>query len=343
MTPAELAARAGELAGATGGILPWLLVGLVAAGWILRWRRRRRALPHPRTPVLLDASGPVRGRLLALWSPAWRSAALLLVAAALAFPRVHRETVERRPESLAVVAAVDVSRSMRAEDFAPGNRMQAARRELREFVDGRQGDMVGIVAFGGRTMTVVPPTRDLELVRRSVAGLEAGMLGDGTALGDALAVSLARLREVETESRVVVLLTDGASNTGRAEPGEALQAARSLGVRVHAVGVGRGGYVPVPVQDEDGEWRRVRARLDVNEELLRRLAERTGGVYRRADDRAGLSRIYGEIDRMERTPVREVEVVRGSSVRTWLLELAAVALALELLGAATRAREFGGP
>lgn len=326
---------------ATSGAGPWVLVALVVVGWWIRHVRSRR-LPHPRAGGLIEVSG-WRGRLLGYWRPLWRSLALLSLAVAVAFPDIQRESVERRAEAVAIMAVVDVSRSMRAEDIGPGTRMEAARRVLRSFVGRRDGDRVGLTAFGGRAMTVVPPTADLGLVRRSVAGLRAGMLGDGTAIGDALAASVARLSDTEAESAVVVLMTDGAANAGSVSVERAARAARGVGVRVHAIGVGRGGRVPVRLRRDDGSIRRIRARLEVDDRLLGRVAETTGGLYRRVTDREGLARVYGAIDRMERSPVRVVEASRRVSVRPWLVGLGLACLLVELAGTAGRARSLLGP
>lgn len=313
-----------------------LLLLLLPLGWW--WRRRRRLrLPYPRLGRAGGGSR-LRGRLWWAWPVVWRSVALGLLILALLGPERVWERVETEKEGIAIVLAVDISSSMLAEDFRPDNRIAVAKREVTRFVQGRDSDWIGLVAFAGEALTRVPGTLDHGLVTSSVEDLEAGQLRDGTAIGVALATAANRLRELEPESRVVVLLTDGDNNSGGVSPEQAAAAAAALGIRVYTIGVGRDGVAPVPVARTAFGYQYANVRVSVNDELLESIAERTGGLYFRATNPEALARIYERIDELETVPLREVRTVERASFRGELLLLALGALVLELLGTATRGR-----
>lgn len=314
---------------------PWLLlVGVVVLGAGLHARFRRRL----RYPGVTD-SLPVRRRTV--WSalPGWlRAMALVLVAVALAGPLRSVETVVERTEGVTIQLAFDISSSMLAEDFRPDNRIAVARREVGRFVENREDDRIGLVAFAGEALTVVPGTLDHDVVLRAVENLNVGQLTDGTAIGTALATAVNRLRDDTEGSRVVVLLTDGDNNRGVIEPLAAADAAAALGIRVYTIGVGRDGVVPVPIGRTRFGYQYANMEVTVNDELLSSVAERTGGVYFRATDPDALQRIYERIDELETAPLREERFTETAAVRREVVWLALAFLLAELLGAATRAR-----
>jgi Ca-activated chloride channel family protein len=314
---------------------PWLLlVPLVPAGWWLAHRLRRR-LVFP----ALGEELPIRSRSLwALWPDVLRAIALLLLAVALAGPVRSVERVVERSEGVTIQLAFDISSSMLAEDFRPDNRITVARREVARFVDMREADRIGLVAFAGEALTVVPGTLDHDVVLRAVENLNVGQLTDGTAIGTALATAVNRLPENSDGSRVVVLLTDGDNNRGIIDPLDAAAAAAALGVRVYTIGVGRDGVVPVPIGRTRFGYQYANMEVTVNDELLTRMAEQTGGVYFRATDPEALQRIYERIDALEAAPLREERYTETAAVRREFVLVALVALVLELIGAAGRAR-----
>ena len=317
-------------------MLPPLLLLLLAAGW--SWSRGRALrLPYPRAEGL--AGGRRRwGQVWFHWLPAWRSLALVLVLLAMVRPQRVLVHVEREREGVAIVLAVDISSSMLAEDFRPENRIAVAKREVIRFIDGRDSDRIGLVAFAGEALTIVPGTLDHVLVKSAVQGLAVGQLKDGTALGVALATAANRVMELESESRVVVLLTDGDNNAGSISPEEAAAAAAALDIRVYTIGVGREGFAPVPVARTASGFRYENMRVDVNDELLESVAEVTGGRYFRATDPEALSDIYRRIDELETAPLRELRVEERVELSSGLLLAAVAALLIEALGGATRAR-----
>lgn len=323
--------------GITASAWPFLLLLLLLpAGW-MGWRWRRLRLPYPRTGRLAAAGGR-RRYFWWYWGPVWRSVALALVVFSLLRPQRVLERVEEEREGVAIMLAVDISSSMLAEDFRPENRIAVAKREVSRFVDGRESDWIGLVAFAGEALTMVPGTLDHALVNNTVENLSAGQLKDGTAIGVALATAANRLKELEAESRLVILLTDGDNNSGVISPEEAAAASSVLGIRVYTIGVGRDGVAPVPVARTAFGYQYANVRVNVNDELLESIARTTGGLYFRATDPAALGEIYRRIDQLETVPLKEVRTVERVGLQHELLLAALAALLLELLGAATRAR-----
>lgn len=316
---------------------PFLLLALlIPAGWA--WlRRRRRPLAYSQAGWLSGVASPSRW-LWWLWQPGWRTVVLLAIVLALLQPRRVLETIETEEEGIAIMLVVDISSSMLAEDFRPENRIAVARREVVRFVDGRDTDWLGVVAFAGEALTLVPGTLDHAVVVTAVEDLRVGRLDDGTAIGVAVATAANRLRGLEAPSRVVVLLTDGDNNRGSITPEQAAAAAAALGIKVYTIGVGRDGVAPVPIGRTAFGYQYANMPVRVNEELLRSVATTTGGQYFRATDPEALTRIYRRIDELEKAPLTEVRTVERVALRRELLLLASLALLFELVGAATRAR-----
>ena len=314
---------------------PWLLLGLLVPAGVWAAQRTRRRIVYPG----LGEGLPVRPRTL--WSvvpQALRAAALGLVVVALAGPVRSVERVVRRSEGVTVQLAFDISSSMLAEDFRPDNRIAVARREVSRFVEKRGDDRIGLVAFAGEALTVVPGTLDHDVVLRAVENLNVGQLTDGTAIGTALATAVNRLRDAREGSRVVVLLTDGDNNRGVIDPLDAAAAAAAVGIRVYTIGVGRDGVVPVPIGRTRFGYQYANMEVRVNDELLTAVAQQTGGAYFRATDPEALQRIYDRIDELETAPIREERFTERAAVRREFLVAALIALVLELVASAGRAR-----
>ena len=325
---------------------PWalLLLGLVpAAVAALLLERRTPRLRHPRA-ALLAAAG--RGLVARLWflPQALVLAAVGLVAVALARPQsVERRSEATSVEGIDIVIAFDLSTSMKAADFRPRNRLHVAKEVLKAFVARRPNDRIGLVVFAGDAYTQCPLTLDHAALSAIVDRLRFGVLEDGTAIGNAMATAVNRLRESATRSRVVILLTDGDSNAGQISPREAADVARTFGIRVFPILVGKGGVVPYPVGvDRLGEPVYEQREFPVNPALLEEIARTTGGTFATATDRASLERgLDAVLDRMEKTRLYESSgATRPAERFPALLRpafwLAAVGLAL----AATRWRTF---
>jgi Ca-activated chloride channel family protein len=257
-------------------------------------------------------------------------------AVALARPQKGSLRENVSTQGVDIVVALDVSGSMAAEDFQPRNRLAVAKDVVSEFVKRRTSDRIGLVAFAGRSLTKAPPTTDSAVLLAQLEDVQLGMLPDGTAIGSGLATSLTRLRRGAATSRAIVLVTDGANNAGEIDPGTAIDIARAMEVRVYAVLVGRGGKVPMPVQVQDPITGQVVTRtlpveVDIDEELMKRIAERTGGEFFRAIDPGSLRAIFDRIDKLEKSEIKQTAFKR---YRELFPPVLAASGALLLLGAA---------
>ena len=285
-------------------LLLLLVVPLGYAAWM--WRQRRRVpaeyIGFPALMFFGDRSRSRRER----WRPVLdvlRVTALALTVVALARPQLLHDVREIKLRSRNIMVALDISSSMKAGDFQPGNRLEVARRVLSEFVQKREGDLIGLVTFAGRTFLQAPLTPDTDLLGETIQRVDIGMLPDGTAIGTALATSLNQLKDLPPKASVIVLITDGANNTGQPSPFAAAEAARSLGVRIHAIGLST---ADTSQGDRNLIWRwgRAPARLSRSDEaVLTRISSRTGGQFYRATDPETLRRIMSEIDPLERQDV----------------------------------------
>ncbi len=230
---------------------------------------------------------------------------------------------------------LDVSGSMAAEDFQPRNRLTVAKDVMKEFVARRRGDRIGIVVFAGSALTRAPLTSDHAMLQLLLDSIELHTLPDGTAIGMALAAGAARLKDSGAETRVIVLVTDGVNNSGAIDPDSAAAVCEGLGIKVYTIGVGTAGMVPVPMQFRDAfgrlETRRVDMNVEVDEELLQSIADRTGGLFFQAADPESLRRIFAEIDELEKTPLEIKRYVRYKEAFQPLVHAAAALLLAPLL------------
>jgi len=289
----------------------WLWLGLAAplaiVAALLR-ERRARAIVFPGLARLKGARPSLKTRLRHL--PTLLAAVgLLLGSIALARPQQGSLRENVTTQGVDIVVALDVSGSMAAEDFQPKNRLAVAREVVADFVRRRSFDRVGLVIFAGRSLTKSPPTTDAAILLRQLDDVKLGTLPDGTAIGSGLATALTRLRRSKAKSRIVVLVTDGASNTGEIDPETAADLARAMEVRVYTVAVGREGPVPMPMQVRDPftgrvETRTVDVEVDVDEALLQDIAKKTGADFFRATDPDALRSIFEQIDRLETSEIK---------------------------------------
>ncbi len=310
-----------------------ILLAVPIAYAFQRWRSRRRAPAERIALPALDfiADLPLAGR--ARWRPilpVLHTLGLASLALALARPQMPRDVREIRLRSRNIMLALDISSSMKAGDFHPGNRLTVARRVVSDFVQRRDGDLVGLVLFAGRAFLQAPLTPDLPLLRKTLGRVDIGMLPDGTAIGTALALSLNQLKDLPVKASTIVLITDGANNTGRPSPLVAAEAARTLGIRIQAIGLSTADTASVPL---NGVWRvgNTAPRLTNRDEIaLQRVAERTGGRYYRANDPEALNRVMDQIDQAERIDVRVGETREYRELYPYFLAPALLLLALEL-------------
>jgi Ca-activated chloride channel homolog len=315
---------------------PWLLLLLaVPTALAVRLFLLRRRPPDQRIgfPVLgfLAAEPPSRWAGWRLMPDILGAAVLALLVAALARPQVPHEVREVRSKARNLMLALDISSSMKATDFKPGNRLEVARQVLGDFARRREGDLLGLVIFAGRSFLQAPLTPDTELLGELLGRVEIGQLPDGTGIGTALALCLSQLKDLPSRASAIVLITDGANNTGSPGPFVAAEAARAIGVRIHTIGVS----APDTAGLDDGFiWRQGRTpdRLTSSDErVLRRIADRSGGEYFRATDPEALERVMQELDPLEREEVKINETRDYRELFPWLLAPAVVLLAAALV------------
>ncbi len=268
-------------------------------------RRRKLRYPAVTQPALEVARTTARAnykRLLRFLPPATVIAALILMAVALARPQKISEGEDINTEGIDIVLALDISASMLARDFQP-DRVGAAKEVAAEFIRSRPDDRIAIVLFAKQAFTQCPLTIDHNILLELLDGVEIGLADpDNTAIGQALAASLNRLKSSESKSKVIILLTDGENNYGL-PPTTAAEAAEALGVRIYTIGVGSRGTAPYPGRDMFGRTRMQNVKVSIDEDLLRDIAAATGGTYFRATNTDKLRKIFSEIDRMEKTKI----------------------------------------
>lgn len=258
-----------------------------------------------------------------------RTAALVLIIVAIARPRSSSEVERIDTEGIDIVLAMDVSTSMLARDFTP-DRISAAKDIAIEFISQRPTDRMGIVVFAGESYTQCPLTTDRATLINLMKEVQTDLIEDGTAIGNGLATAVARMMDSDAKSRVIILLTDGVNNSGEVAPLNAAEIAKTYGVRVYTIGVGRDGMAPYPVMTPWGMDVQ-QMKVEIDENLLSQIAETTGGRYFRATDNTKLSEIYSEINKMEkaRTTIDSFPIYKELFSKYALAAL--VCLLLELL------------
>lgn len=314
-----------------------LLLGPLWLAW-REWLRRRRPPEHH---VGFGGMQFLKGLKRGPRSPWHRLPPLLglvslvLLITALARPQVAGDAEPTKVRSRNIMIVLDISSSMKATDFQPGNRLEVARKVLREFIKRRNGDLIGMVIFAGRAFLQAPLTTDLDVLDRMVETVDIGTLPDGTAIGTALALSLNQLKNLPRNACTIVLITDGANNTGRPTPTEAAEAAKSLGIRIHAIGLSNGDTSQVAL---NGVWsvRNLASRLSGKDEAaLKDIAARSGGQFYKANDPEGLDRILKEIDPLERIEVTVSETRQYHELFPTLVGIGLALLLLQMLLRAT--------
>lgn len=309
-----------------------------------------RVRAHRRRPTLtLPAVGPLRALPKGMgarvgWLPQAAGAlGLVLIVGALARPQ--ERTAHARDvavEGIDIVVAFDLSTSMRAVDFKPKDRFHVAKDVLKEFVASRPTDRQGLVVFAADAYTQCPLTLDHSVLLNIIDALKLGVIEDGTAIGNGIATAANRLRESEAKSRVVILITDGDNNAGNVSPMEAAEMARSLGVKVFTILVGKGGPTPYPREDVFGRRGFVQMDIPVNPKLLEEIAKHTGGAFYIATDRDTLSQSLRDIlDSLEKTRIFEAGAfAQHEELFFWLLWPGLGLALLDVVLRATRLRRF---
>ncbi len=311
--------------------LLWLLV--VPALLVLHYIWLELAGRHPHLRVSTAVPWKLRGTsfmaVLRHVPFVLRIFALCMIVVAIARPRSSEKMEKIDTEGIDIVLAMDVSTSMLARDLTP-DRLNASKDIAIEFISQRPSDRMGIVVFAGESFTQCPLTTDRATLINLMKEVQTDLIEDGTAIGNGLATAVARMKDSDAKSRVIILLTDGVNNRGEISPQMAAEIAKTYGVRVYTIGVGKEGMAPYPVMTPWGvEIQQVKVEID--EKLLSEIAESTGGRYFRATDNTKLAEIYSEINKMEkaRTTVDSFPIYKELFGKYALLAL--LALLLELV------------
>jgi Ca-activated chloride channel homolog len=279
---------------------------LILLIWIRARKSRRGAFLYSSIQIVRGVTGVRKSRVgQFLMSLRWLAVFFLLFA--WTGPEWSEGESRIKASGIDIVIALDLSGSMRAEDFYQDglrvNRLVIAKETLNRFVQGRQSDRIGLVAFSGEAFIAGPLTLDHDFLLSNLNRLELGMIEEGTAIGSAIAMSVNRLRDQESKSKLVILITDGVHNAGEITPATAADAAKSLGVKVYTIGVGTKGEADYPQTNPFGQKVYVKVPVDIDEETLTEVAKKTGGFYFRADNLETLEGIYSRIDELEKTEI----------------------------------------
>lgn len=260
-----------------------------------------------------------------------RLVCLTLLVMALARPQTGTGEEKTTEHVIDIMISLDISGSMATLDFNPDNRLTAAKLEAKRFIEGRQHDRIGLVVFSGQSITLCPLTVDRMAVLTLLQRAQMGMLEDGTAIGLGLANAVNRLKGSDAKSKVVVLLTDGVNNAGEIDPITAAGLAKQMGVKVYTIGVGKEGEALLPVQDPRfGGTHLVKVETQIDEKVLTKISQMTGGLYFRAQDERALRSIFKEIDKLERTEITVERFMHYEEQYFWFLWPALFVLLFEI-------------
>lgn len=268
----------------------------------------------------------------------WAPLGLLLAALALARPQTTDGTPQADTQGIDIVLTLDISRSMEAADFKPNNRLFVAKQMLSEIISERKHDRLGLVIFSGAAYTQVPLTLDYRVLDQILGGIKTGIIEDGTAIGDALATALNRLRHEKSKSKVILLLTDGDNNAGSLPPLEAAHMAAELGIQIYTILIGKEGAVPFPTgRDIFGNITYTEARIPINPGLLKQIADTTHALFLRAENGAELRQsLHQALNHLEKTKFEETPTQIKYELYLPLLWAALILLCLERILVWTR-------
>lgn len=316
---------------------PWwllLLLLLPALAWLRGRRGKQPAFLYSSVALVKNIAGITqsqKGRVLARLR--WLALALFVVG--LARPQFGLGEAKLKASGVEIVVALDLSGSMRSEDFQlrgrPANRLDVAKEVLGAFVSKRANDRIGLVAFAARPYIAAPPTLDHDFLLQTIDRLHLGAIEDGTAIGSAISAALNRLRDLQAKSKLVILMTDGQNNAGKVPPLTAAEAAQALNIKIYTIGVGTRGKAPMPFVNAFGQRVMQLIDVDIDEETLKQVAQKTGGAYFRATDTEKLRQIYGEIDRLEKTEIDVKKYQRYEELFPGVVIPGLVVLLLELI------------
>ena len=294
---------------------PWLLLLLIAIPLIWWWlktgyKKKEAYIPFPSLEGLRDLK-PNWKVFLYKAIPYLKLLVLTLFILALARPRLTLKQQSVNAEGIDIMLAMDVSTSMLSKDFEP-NRLEASKKVAKDFIANRPYDRIGLVIFSGEAFTFSPITTDHSILEDFIDQIQAGILKDGTAIGNGLAAAVNRLKDSKAKSKIIILLTDGVNNSGYISPVTAMEMAKDFGIKVYTIGIGSNGIARSPIGNQFGQMICGNVRVEIDEKLLTKIANETGGMYFRAQNKNELEKIYDYIDKLEKTKI-EVKVFKRYS------------------------------
>jgi Ca-activated chloride channel family protein len=260
---------------------------------------------------------------------AFRTLAVAMLIIVLARPQTVDKFQDMSTEGIDIVLTLDISGSMLARDFRP-DRLEASKNVATEFISGRPYDRIGLVVFSGESFTQCPLTTDHAVLINLLREIQSGMIEDGTAIGMGLATAVNRIKDSQSKSKVIILLTDGVNNRGEIAPETAAGIAKTFGIRVYTIGVGTQGVAPYPVQTPYG-MQYQDMQVEIDEDILRQIAQETGGKYFRATDNNKLTEVYKEIDKLEKSKIDVRQFSRRDEKYHFSAMFAMCLLILEIL------------
>ncbi|MDH5459197.1 MAG: VWA domain-containing protein [Nitrospinota bacterium] len=270
-----------------------------------------------------------------------RCLAIALLVTALARPQEGRKSTEILSAGVDILLAIDTSGSMQAMDFEKNNqpvdRLTVVKDVVSEFIDSREFDRMGMVVFGNEAFTQCPLTLDHDILHSFLKKLQIGVAGDSTAIGSAIGISVKRLKDLESKSKVIILLTDGRNNAGNITPLQAAEIAKTYGIKIYTVGVGTQGEAPFPINTPFGQ-KMMMQRVEMDEDSLKKISGQTGGQYFRATDSDSLKQIYAQIDSLEKSEVKWIDHSEYRELFPFFLIPALLLVLVETVLAQTRLR-----
>ena len=320
----------------------WLLLILpVALAWhFFTWKKKQAVLKMPSLLWFQDISS--------IWSKVYpflfimRLIAIGLIILAISRPQtVDISTRTKTNKGIDIVMAIDVSSSMLSQDLKP-DRLTALKRVAETFVEDRVSDRIGLVVYAGESYTKTPITSDKSIVKSSLREISfQGLIEDGTAIGMGLATSVNRLKDSRAKSKIIILLTDGVNNSGFIDPKIATELAVEFGIKTYTIGLGSNGTAIAPVGIlPNGKFKYGLTKVEIDEELLKEIANETGGIYFRATDNKKLEEIYEEINKLEKTEIEEFKYYNYAEKYRILVLIALSLIILEWIGKNTLFKSF---
>ena len=314
---------------------PWLLLFFLMVPFLtIRGKGKQQATISYSSIDTLQAIRSARVEILSILPLVLRMIAISLLVLSLARPQEGYKSTEILSVGVDIMLALDTSGSMQALDFIKDEkrdtRLAMGKDVVSQFIDNRPNDRMGMVVFGSEAYTQCPLTLDQGILKSFLSKLDIGMAGDSTAIGSAIGIAVKRLKDLESESKVIILLTDGQNNAGSLPPLQAAQTAKAFGIKIHTIAVGTHGKAPFLVNSIFGQ-RYVYQQVDIDEDTLKKISDLTGGQYFRATDLESLKTIYKQIDEMEKSEVKVIDHSEYTELFHYFLIPGLLILLLEIL------------